>query len=219
MHLPAAMPGLTISCGRTEMQSNIPDKLQALLQRELKPDERIVWQARPAPLSRVLPALPVSAFGIVLLMFAIFWTSAVTRRGNVSQTDGLGPVWFGYLFGGVPVIFALGAVLSPLWTFWVGRNTVYAVTDRRALLIEAPYKHSVRSFAGDRLLDFVRNERADGRGDLVFHQIGTRVGRSRTLYRDVGFLGIDNVKEVDELLRRAYAATDGDPATRLRMVE
>ncbi len=97
-------------------------------------------------------------------------------------------------------------LLSPLWAYWKALRTVYAVTDQRAILIVAPRRRTTHSFVGQHLIDIHRVEDETGRGDIVFHR-EARSGKRGDSYYDVGFLGIERVREVEDSLRELYAKT------------
>lgn len=58
----------------------------------------------------------------------------------------------------------------------------------------------VRSFERSRLAEVRRTERADGSGDLVFSQEPVNSGGSERR-QDVGFVGVRNVKAVEDAVR------------------
>ena len=92
-------------------------------------------------------------------------------------------------------------LMAPLWAWWVARRTIYAVTDRRAVIIEASFHRTVYSFADERLTDFARRESWRGRGDIIFEQRVTKGLKGRTTIQEVGFFGLLDVREVEQLLR------------------
>lgn len=110
------------------------------------------------------------------------------------------------LFGVPFALVGLGLMLSPVWLRRKLKRTGYALTNRRALLIEGGLFGSrlVKSYAPEDLSDLERVERANGSGDLVFERVATRVQsddgrRVRTAPR--GFLAIPDVRDVERLLR------------------
>ena len=58
--------------------------------------------------------------------------------------------------------------------WWLARHTLYAVTDRRRCLIEAPWRRRIQPFAGERLLNVVRVEDGYGRGDIILERLPIR---------------------------------------------
>src|SRR5690242_10554878 len=101
------------------MAEPIPPKLQQLLQRELTPGERVVWQARPAPASRALLGVPAFLFGIPFTAGALL--SLATRLADGPPgADRADPAWVGYLeggawivFGGALVVVGVGLLIAP----------------------------------------------------------------------------------------------------------
>ncbi len=109
--------------------------------------------------------------------------------------------WAFPLFGVPFVLIGLVMLATPLWTHRSARRTVYAVTNRRAIVIRGGRTTSIRSYLPDRLRELHRRERNDGTGDVLF---ATRFwtdseGDRRT--EESGFLRIDNPKEVEARLR------------------
>jgi hypothetical protein len=103
---------------------------------------------------------------------------------------------------------------SPYWYRRKANRTCYALTDRRAILFEASVFGSVevRSYRPQALSKMIRREDADGTGDLIFEepirvQNGTRT-RSAVGALGHGFLGIDNVREIEELVKKALLSEE-----------
>jgi hypothetical protein len=88
-------------------------------------------------------------------------------------------------------------------------RTVYALTDRRAIVWRARAVRreiEVRSFQSAELGEITRVERADGTGDLVFRELVSTTydsdGDRRTTRTRLGFIGVDRVRELEDLLRK-----------------
>ena len=85
---------------------------------------------------------------------------------------------------------------------------MYALSDRRAILWE-PYffgsGYTVRSYTREGLGRLYRVDKNGDAGDLVFEEYYTTStnsdGMSSTQRNQRGFMGIDRVREVEELLR------------------
>ena len=188
------------------MNEDIPASLRQILRRELAPNKRLVWQARPAPVSRMLASSGTFVLGIPFFAFAVFWTWGATG-GFAKAQSGHYPKMglFGFLWGGMFVLIGASMLLSPLWAWWVARHTLYAITARRALLIEAPFRRTIQSFADERLTMVTRREGASGRGDIIFERQASRGSKGGTVYRDIGSFGLADAKRVGELLRATHA--------------
>jgi len=187
----------------------IEPELRRAIDAELDAGERIVWLRQPVPWLLWRGSLAVLIFGVPWTAFAVFWTlGAAGLIGSGARATG----WWDYLFPlwGLPFIF-IGLVLlsAPYWTARAARQTVYAITDRRAIIWipKAWGEKEVQSFEPRRLLSMTRKQRADGSGDLVFEQFRETHGSSTTTIRR-GFMGLADVRDAEEVLRevllRAY---------------
>ena len=178
-------------------EPSLPPELERRVADELAPGERLVWTGQPRPDLAMRPAGCLVPFGIVFAVFAVFWMVGAT----VVTGGFLAPCGLPFLGVGIALI------ASPAWLRRQARNTVYALTDRRALVWEPGWFGSVtvRSYTAAGLGHMSRSERADGGGDLVFEEFSTTNysndgPRSYTTRR--GFLGIDRVRAVEELVRQ-----------------
>ena len=173
-----------------------PD-LARRLDAELAPGERLVWVGQPRPDLATRPAYFLVPFGVVFTAFALLWTA-----GALCLSAGLlAPC-------GLPfVAVGAGLIASPVWLRRRARETLYALTDRRAVVWEPGWFGSVavRSYSAPGLGRMSRHERADGSGDLVFEEFTTvsHTGDGpHTSTTRRGFLAIDDVHAVEDLVRR-----------------
>ncbi|MBN1284050.1 MAG: hypothetical protein JXB47_01485 [Anaerolineae bacterium] len=177
---------------------------------ELRRDERLLWVGQPNPLRIALKSLPQLLFGILWMAVIIFMISAIGGFGSVGGG-------FFSIFSLVLFIFAivgLGMLASPLWSYFKAMRTVYAVTDRRIMMIEQTFSTSVKSYGEDNLEFVERRMRSDHDGDVIFTR-EHRTSRTRSssgFYRtrhytvDVGFFGIPDAREVEQLLLDNFRA-------------
>jgi len=139
-------------------------------------------------------SIGAAIFGLVFAAFAVFvfWVAGTKAAGAPPAV----------LCFSIP-FFAVGVLvmLSPLFAGRRARNTVYAITNQRAIVIgkKAFGGLSVTSYSPDRIASFERNQRADGTGDLVFENYQTRVGSSTQTVRK-GFMGLADVRSVETIL-------------------
>uniref|UniRef100_A0A7C4LKX9 Uncharacterized protein n=1 Tax=Schlesneria paludicola TaxID=360056 RepID=A0A7C4LKX9_9PLAN len=194
--------------------SSLPDDLDARVRAEIRAGERLVWVGQPRPGRLARGAIPIVLFGIPWTAFAVFWMAAASGAlfGGFGENNGPGEVggfftWFP-LFGLPFVLIGLGMLSSPYWFWRQAKRTCYALTDHRAILWQAnPCGGvTVRSYGPEALDKIHRTEYADGCGDLVFEEavsVGwNSKGHRTTTTTRYGFMAIDNVREVEELLRR-----------------
>lgn len=168
--------------------------------RTLDPGERLLWSGSPSPNRSATQVLPAAFFGIPFAGFAAFWMYTayhMTSRGaHMPGGWALFP-----LFGTPFLLIGLGVILSPLWAYLGAQRTVYAVTDQRALIISSAGARGVQSFSHDDIGDLSMVERSDGSGDLFFANRSVVTQRGVTSLQRVGFVGIPEVRTVEQLLR------------------
>lgn len=178
--------------------------------RELSANERLLWAGRPAPLRQAIQALPLALFGIPFTIFACSWT--------------FGAGAFSGVFALVGVLFLLVGIkmlTSPLWSYAKAKSTVYAVTDKRALVIRGGGARAVTSYEPADIGEIDRREKSDGSGDLIFGRPTSYLepgpmmpltgakgvttfapgGTVRRTGVRAGFYGIPDVRAVEQHLR------------------
>lgn len=201
-------------------QIQIPYETGRLLNAELASGETVLWSAQPQPRLLTPQSIGLVLFGIPWTAFAVFWivmASGITN-GFHSQPPGYPapsrPAPFGFfplifpLFGLPFVLVGLGMLSSPYWQRRKALKTVYAVTGRRALILEPNWRGSttIRSIAPEQLKDRTRTQNPDGSGTLIFTRLTTvsSGGEGGTTTQTVGFVGIPDVKAVDDLLGQTF---------------
>jgi hypothetical protein len=190
-------------------------EMQHRVESELDRDESMLWCGRQTLTKRhLLMTLPVAFFGMFFGGFALFWiVMAFTMTSKAGNGDV--PFLFRYLFPlfGIPfLLVGLALMSSPFWATRRAKKTFYALTNKRAIVWQAGFFGglSVRSFRADDLDDMIRIEHGDGRGDLIFREYVTTTyshdhGRRHHLRR-VGFIGIENVHDVERQVRETLLA-------------
>ena len=188
-------------------QHPISHHMHRVLESELNSGERVVWSQQPRPAALARKSSTTFLFGIPFFAFAVFWT--IGASGGLGLTKAKSdsfPAWFPILWGSMFIIVGACLLLSPAWAYWKALRTVYAITDQRAILIVAPWRRTIHSFVGQHLVDIHRVEDDRGRGDIVFHR-QARSGNRADYYYDTGFLGVERVREAEDMLRELYAKT------------
>lgn len=180
----------------------IPKELRRKIDDELQPGESIRWVDQPPPRFFTGATIGSVIFGIPWTSFAIFWMwGALGFRLPVLQA-GLQPQHLFALFGVPFVLIGFGMLSSPLWAWQAARNTVYLVTDKRAISIEGGWSTTIRSYVPEQLNDIYRRERSDGTGDVIItiRRWKDSDGDQRT--EEIGFLGVRNPREVETRLKQ-----------------
>jgi hypothetical protein len=197
----------------------LPAELSARVDGELAKGERVIWTGQPIAWRFVWPSLFIVLFGIPWTAFAIFWMAiAGGISGHVPEQapDFFSLFRFFPLFGIPFVLIGLAMLSAPYWALRKARRTVYAITDRRVLLIEGGLLGSVRvrSIEPERLNDVTRTQYADGSGNLILQRQYQGNAQNRgAQFLNIGFYAIPDVKHVEDLVRelasKAAPADDG----------
>jgi hypothetical protein len=109
------------------------------------------------------------------------------------------------LFGLPFLLIGLGMVLAPLFVYLKGRTGVYAVTNRRVMVITGTKSRSVKSIIPNDIAEVDHRERPDGTGDVLIHTNSVMRTNNGTTQITVGLYGVPNVKEVAGLVMKLRA--------------
>ena len=166
---------------------------QQTAQAQLESGERLLWYGKPDPKRGLLATIPLVLFAIPWTGFALFWTAAAS---GLFFNDAR-PGWLS-LFGlfGVPfILVGLGMLTSPYWLYKKAKQTVYALTSHRAMIITGGSIKKIQSFTGNDMGVIERTERANGAGDVMFATI-----EGKKSDQPVGFMGISDARRVERLM-------------------
>lgn len=110
------------------------------------------------------------------------------------------------VFGGI--IMVLGLLSLPLFlrsARLAARNTIYAITDRRAIVLRVHRDGSIteRDYRGDELIHLARKEYKDGSGTLTFES-ARGAGHSNQTASRHKLQAIDDVLGVERMLRDQF---------------
>jgi len=110
------------------------------------------------------------------------------------------------VFGGI--IMALGLLSLPLFlrnARLAAQNTIYAITDRRAIILCVHRDGSIteRDYRGDELVHLARKEYKDGSGTLTFES-ARGAGHSNQTATRHKFQAIEDVIGVERMLRDQF---------------
>ncbi len=77
---------------------------------------------------------------------------------------------------------------------------IYAITNERAIILEIGRKKKIQTFTADKLGNLEREENEDGSGSIVLEKIESRDSDGDRRVTEIGFYGIQNVKQVEKYL-------------------
>jgi len=187
---------------------HLPGELRRKVENELQPGERIRWIEQPVPHFFTAGSIGAVLFGIPWTSFAIFWMWGVMGFKLPDFREGIQPQHFFALFGVPFVLIGFAMLSTPYWTWQAARETVYLITDQRAISIAGIRSTTIKSYSPDQLQEIHRREKADGTGDVIFWTRKWKDSDGDQRTEDIGFMGIRNPQEVERLLRQlAQSAT------------
>jgi len=180
--------------------------LNAIVQGELSADERIVWVGQPSPFALVRMRWQMAAFGLFMTFFALFWL-ATTLFFVGSATENGPPLAILVMFplAGLAVLGGGLYFLSTPLRYWrKAKRTVYAVTDRRVLIVEPG---RVQSFEPGDLQQLERQDKGNGRGNLIFREEQGNLMLAMYTFSGsgslkIGFFGIPAPRAAEEAVRQ-----------------
>jgi hypothetical protein len=164
---------------------------------ELREGEQLVWVGRPIPKRRVSAEVPFAVLGGLLAAWAGYGTYVLAVRGR----------WAAVVSGAFALL-GIVFVTFPFSAASEAKATVYAVTTQRCIAIE-PSADGMRttSYEPGALSVLHRTEGTDGSGDLVFAENIVVSAKGSTSTQPKGFLGIEDVRTVEKLVRALIDAS------------
>jgi hypothetical protein len=142
-------------------------------------------------------------FGLILFGGGSFLTINILTHAQQNWAGVICPL---ILF--IPMCLAgIGLAMLPLWLRWRSKQTVYALTNRRALIMEPSSFGAMltTSYTASGLGHLTLREFANGSGDVLFLMDRTGGTYDRPYYFRVagrGFLAIENARVVERLIRQ-----------------
>ncbi len=177
-------------------ESTLPNPLD-IAKAEMTPGEELLWAETSLPKNARRRIIPISLLGWVFLLLSLAW---LTRAATAS---------IGLLVLGIPfVVGALALASAPWWWPNVTRRTIYAISDQRLLMIRDFAKRKVTSYGPEDIDVVERRENRDGSGDVIFRREENQklkhhhdpYGKRRVATREIGFLGVPEVRRVEEAI-------------------
>lgn len=196
------------------MQQN-PSGIDSNLLAELRAGEQVLWWGRPDPKRRIrrrqFNMLTVRlAIIVAVFLFIVYEDITVIPDWSFLEASTVLILFVAnvvILFGLVYILLIYRSNLRVLGQL---RYTVYAITNRRAIMITAlPGKvRGVASYAKDDIGSISRQEGQGGWGDLTFGTLRPVNVGSRTVLAPSRFSGIPNVRQVEEIMFQTFKRPD-----------
>lgn len=158
----------------SERDSALTERLRKALERELGPDEEVVWHGWQ--LARIQPRMfLIYVFAIPWTAFSLLWTGLAAAAIMGAGEDGPGLIGWAFPLFGLPFIaIGLWMLAGPFLPLFVRGRVLYVVTDRRVLRLSYWRELAVKAVPAERIGLAERQEKPDGTGTL---SLAVRVGR------------------------------------------
>ncbi len=187
--------------------TTLPTDHQSRLDRELDEGEEIRWVAQPKyeimrKQIRSVWLWFLLAVGIFVIMFGIMaWVATITPARERQDE----PWTFLVAIGVVVLIWLASYPLLMTGVRTTARNTIYALTNKRAIIITVHRDGSIteRDYRGDELIHLARKEYKDGSGTLTFES-ARGAGHSNQTASRHKFQAIEDVIGVERMLRDQF---------------
>ncbi len=224
--------------------STLRPDLRDAMDSEMASDEVPVWAQSPNPRRMFWLGLPALLFAIPWTLFALFWEAMASSSlffsghgagGKPGAAAAHGPLsWVGLIFPlfGLPFVGVGFWMLStPLRQMRQARRTLYAITNRRALIMQRSWNSTrTQSIQPSQMQQLGTLIKPDGSGDIVF---GPSMGPTwitnslrSTSFMNRGmngvngaaalappaFLGVRDVRHAESLLRTLGESAQKGPA-------
>jgi len=188
-------------------EPSIPAELQELVNAELTDNETIQWIDQPIPYFFSETVSGRFLFAIFLTAFSAFWLCADAGvfdwNGGGFKLQNIGTEC---LFFAVLLLLGLALLSTPLWMRRYAKQTVYVITNHRAMIVQGTlFADNVVSYYLADLVHVVRTQKADGTGSIRFRIQPLRppIRGFMDLRNEYAqeFIDIRNVKEVERVLQ------------------
>lgn len=176
----------------------LDQRLGRILAEYLEAGESVRWSESPDPAALAREARPLFYFSIPWLGFQVFWTAGAVKGGYAFAAFSI-PFWLvGFWLASAPLRARRRAV-----------DTLYAITSKRAIILDAHRGRTVRSFYPADLANVTLIERVPEQGDLILRHDVSKDSDGDTRKEKVGFIGINRPKEVNRILRKLVSEASG----------
>ena len=171
--------------------SSVSPQMQAYLDTQIEADEQVLWAGTTNVFGRMKRLIPF----VILCLFMMFFCSGLFfLMDNPSRL--LLALLSLLTWAGIPAVVAWGQSNHL-------RRTLYAITDRRVLIMSVGKPRRTESYPPEKL-EFIRPvSKKEGRGDIFFTVLRGK-GRHRHMRFNHGFLDIAEVEQVADLMRRTF---------------
>lgn len=149
-----------------------PATLPALLAREMRLGERLLWTGQPDPRRAMVKPFAFYLFAVPWTAFSLTWETIAVHLAFTDAPALAGVVMT--LFGLPFVVIGLAMMAAPFWAYRTAARTIYGVTDRRVVELVSARALKVRSVDAASIGPVTRLQREGGHGTLTIETGSSR---------------------------------------------
>jgi hypothetical protein len=178
-----------------------PAEAQIRAQSELHAGESLLWTGVADARHAAITAIPETILpGILFLGFAIPYMYKASSATPKTSSPALSPLLSMLVMGGPFLMFGMINLIRPIWIYWKGLSTVYAVTNQRVMILSGSSTKSAKFLKPTDIIDVQHRERPNGSGDVMIRTEFSVRARNALARKEGWLYGVPNVKEVARLV-------------------
>jgi hypothetical protein len=196
--------------------SNAARDIPQLFQPDLQKNEKILWSGRPEPRWFTAADFFLIPFSLLWGGFAFFWEGTVLHLYLTNPKAGPGIFM---VFWGIPFVLIGFYMIFGRFFYqrWVQKNTFYALTNQRVIILSLLRSRSTQALFLDNLPALCKTVNKEGVGTLVFggDPLAARLygpgasatpgfNTSRRVQAPPAFANIKDVNRVYELIAQQH---------------
>ena len=187
--------------------TELPPPLAKALKAETK-GELVTWTGQPHAARSFVFSAPIWLFAVPWTTFSLFMMGTMAAGPLMGKqvpesfgTWGVSAVFAGMIFM-VPFV-AIGFLMmsAPFWAYFTARQTVYAITDKRLIILNEGRHRKVQGIEPDTMRQFTRTESTKGSGSLKITLGFTKDSDGDTVETQETLWYVPNVRRAEQLLQ------------------
>jgi hypothetical protein len=182
------------------MNPTLSASLSALLAREMRSGERLLWSGQPDARRAMLKPFAFYLFAVPWTAFSLSWETIAVRMAFTGAPPLVGIIMT--LFGLPFVVIGLAMMAAPFSANRTARRTIYGVTDHRLVELISGRTLKVRSVEASSIGPVTRRQRENGHGTLSIETGSHRDSEGDRTTDTFVFESISEVSRVETLVNR-----------------
>jgi len=179
------------------------EESEKIVRAELEEGERLLWHGRPDPKAAAFHNARIVFIGAVIAIFALWWMLAAADYGipDFSQSMRIRII---ESVAFLVLMVGLGLCYTPRIAYKRALGTVYALTDRRCLIISMNGNKVVQSYRQEDIGEIEWMIGPKKTDHVAFASPEATVRKGVSTIRRAGFYNIADGKAVEQMLREVF---------------